>query len=73
LNEPHFSVIITTFNRPAQLARALRALARSDYPRKSFEVIVVDDGGACPRGRHRRNLALRNDGEADPAGKRGAG
>ena len=43
-----FSVIITTFDRPEQLARALAALARSDYPRTEFEVIVVDDGGSDP-------------------------
>ncbi len=46
--ELRFSVIITTFNRPASLARALAALARSNYPRTEFEVIVVDDGGSEP-------------------------
>ena len=43
-----FSVIITTFNRPASLARTLAALARTDYPPSQFEVIVVDDGGSDP-------------------------
>ena len=45
---PRFSVIITTFNRPASLARTLAALARADYPHSEFEVIVVDDGGSEP-------------------------
>jgi GT2 family glycosyltransferase len=39
------SVIIPTFNRPSRLGACLAALARSSYPRSSFEVIVVDDGG----------------------------
>ncbi len=43
-----FSVIITTFNRPASLARTLAALARADYAPNEFEVIVVDDGGSEP-------------------------
>jgi GT2 family glycosyltransferase len=41
-----FSVIIPTFNRPADLARCLAALACLDYPKHEFEVIVVDDGGS---------------------------
>lgn len=48
MTDPRFSVIITTLNRPASLARCLAALARSDYPQGQFEVIVVDDGGAEP-------------------------
>jgi GT2 family glycosyltransferase len=47
---PFFSVIIPTYERPAQLASCLRALARQDYPRERFEVIVVDDGSANPPG-----------------------
>jgi GT2 family glycosyltransferase len=42
------SVIIPTFNRPAQLANCLRALTEQDYPADSFEVIVVDDGSELP-------------------------
>jgi glycosyltransferase involved in cell wall biosynthesis len=40
-----FSVIVPTYNRPQPLADCLGALARLDYPREQFEVIVVDDGG----------------------------
>ncbi|MBM3892209.1 MAG: glycosyltransferase [Verrucomicrobia bacterium] len=45
---PSFSVIIPTRNRPEQLAACLESLARLDYPRDRFEVIVVDDGGNQP-------------------------
>jgi GT2 family glycosyltransferase len=45
---PFFSVIIPTYNRPAQLAICLRALTRLEYPVERFEVIVVDDGSANP-------------------------
>jgi glycosyltransferase involved in cell wall biosynthesis len=42
---PLFSIVIPTYNRPAQLSVCLNACARLDYPRDCFEVIVVDDGG----------------------------
>lgn len=45
---PSFSVIIPTYERPAQLTRCLKGLARLDYPRELFEVIVVDDGSSSP-------------------------
>ena len=41
-----FSVIVPTRNRPADLARCLESLCRLEYPRASYEVIVVDDGGS---------------------------
>jgi GT2 family glycosyltransferase len=44
----HFSVIVPTYNRPRQLMACLGALARLDYPRDRFEVIVIDDGGNAP-------------------------
>lgn len=46
--EPFISVVVPTYRRPAKLAACLRALARLDYPRARFEVIVVDDGSAAP-------------------------
>jgi len=47
--EPYFfSVIIPTYARPKQLAVCLEALARLNYPRDRFEVIVVDDGSEAP-------------------------
>jgi glycosyltransferase involved in cell wall biosynthesis len=41
---PYFSIIIPTYNRPAELAACLESLACLDYPLGRFEVIVVDDG-----------------------------
>ncbi|HJY83819.1 MAG TPA: glycosyltransferase [Candidatus Binatia bacterium] len=46
--QPTFSLIIPTYQRPAQLSTCLRALAHLDYPRDRFEVIVVDDGSETP-------------------------
>jgi glycosyltransferase involved in cell wall biosynthesis len=42
-NQPTFSIIIPTYNRPEKLASLLRALILLDYPRDRFEVIIVDD------------------------------
>jgi len=42
--QPVFSIVIPTYERPRQLAVCLQALARLDYHRDHFEVIVVDDG-----------------------------
>jgi len=46
--QPFFSIIVPTYNRPRQLADCLGALAALDYPRQGFEVIVVDDGSTVP-------------------------
>jgi glycosyltransferase involved in cell wall biosynthesis len=46
--QPVFSVVVPTFNRPAQLASLLDALARLSYPAQDWELIVVDDGGDVP-------------------------
>lgn len=40
-----FSIVVPTYNRPQQLMYCLTALAHLSYPRESFEVIVVNDGG----------------------------
>ena len=45
---PFFSIIIPTYNRPAQLTQCLQSLAHLDYPRDRFEVIIVDDGSETP-------------------------
>src|SRR3970040_1251921 len=42
------SVIIPTYSRPGPLRRCIATLASQAYPRQSFEVIVVDDGGDPP-------------------------
>ncbi len=46
--QPTFSIIIPTYNRPEQLSACLHALTGLDYPRDCFEVIVMDDGSATP-------------------------
>src|SRR5262249_34753722 len=47
-DQPVFSIVVPTYERPRQLAACLQALARLDYARDHFEVIVVDDGGKTP-------------------------
>jgi glycosyltransferase involved in cell wall biosynthesis len=47
-NEPIFSVIIPTYNRPDLLQKCLQSLTILDYPRDRFAAIVVDDGSARP-------------------------
>jgi GT2 family glycosyltransferase len=48
MQEPLISVIVPTFNRPDKLRACLAALAKLDYPRDRFEVLVVDDGSTRP-------------------------
>ena len=45
--QPLFSVIVPTHDRPFSLGVCVRSLAQLDFPRKEFEVIVVDDGGSA--------------------------
>ncbi len=47
-NEPRFSIVIPTYNRPERLAECLESLTHLDYPCDRFEVIVVDDGSPTP-------------------------
>jgi glycosyltransferase involved in cell wall biosynthesis len=42
---PGLSIVIATRDRPEALSSCLVALDGLDYPRESYEVIVVDDGG----------------------------
>jgi GT2 family glycosyltransferase len=78
-DSPFISVIIPTYERPAQLAACLRSLTRSDYPPERFEVIVVDDGGAKPLGsiteqfRETLDLKLLEQKNTGPAGARNFG
>ncbi len=45
---PNFTVVIPTYNRGWQLEECLGSLARLDYPRDRFDVVVVDDHSARP-------------------------
>jgi glycosyltransferase involved in cell wall biosynthesis len=40
------SVAIPTFMRAANLARTLKSFYIQDFPKKDYELIVVDDGGS---------------------------
>jgi GT2 family glycosyltransferase len=76
--EPEFSVVVPTFKRPAPLTACLHALARLDYPRDLFEVIVVDDGGGVPGDvigsiREKINLTVVTQSNAGPATSRNTG
>ncbi len=42
---PFFSIIIPTYDRPRQLESCLESLTHLNYPRARFEVIIVNDGG----------------------------
>ncbi|PSB56910.1 glycosyltransferase family 2 protein [Chamaesiphon polymorphus] len=43
-----FSIVIPTYNRPDRLRTCLEAIAKIEYPKTNFEVIVVDDGSKLP-------------------------
>ncbi len=45
-SEIHFSVVIPTRDRPAQLTAALEAVAELEYPPERWEAVVVLDGGS---------------------------
>ena len=76
---PLFSVVVPTYARPGPLTACLQSLARQDYPRDRFEVIVVDDGSPSPpedledvfRGQIDVTLLLQP--HAGPAAARNAG
>jgi glycosyltransferase involved in cell wall biosynthesis len=74
-----FSIVIPTYRRPHQLASCLRSLARLDYPRNDFEVVVVDDGGEGPIEsvidgfRDQLDVTLLHQSNAGPAAARNTG
>jgi len=45
---PRFSVIVPTFERPAQLAACVQALRALERPGGTLEVVIVNDGGRPP-------------------------
>jgi glycosyltransferase involved in cell wall biosynthesis len=76
---PRFSVVVPTYDRMESLERCLAALAAQELGRDGFEVVVVNDGGACsPRdvvARYRDALDVRliEQENAGPAAARNAG
>lgn len=78
---PFISVVIPTHNRAAVLERTLRAFDAQDYPRRRYELIVVDDGSTdetpertarLSAEMHSRLAVLRQD-SAGPAAARNRG
>lgn len=47
---PEFTVVIPSRDRPDRLRKCLKSLARQTIGKKSFEVVVVDDGSREPYG-----------------------
>ncbi len=48
MTAPSVSVVVPTYERPAQLAACVRALSRLDHPRECLELVIVDDGSRAP-------------------------
>ena len=77
--QPFFSIIIPTYNRPGQLGACLHSFAQLDYPRDRFEVIVVDDGSeTLPEAvvapfHDQLNVSLLTQAHAGPATARNTG
>ena len=44
---PRFSIVVPTYERPAQLAACLAALRALERPGGSIEIVVVNDGGTA--------------------------
>ncbi|MEC4894176.1 MAG: glycosyltransferase [Oscillatoria sp. PMC 1051.18] len=42
--QPFFSIVIPTYNRPERLNNCLESMTKLKYPRDRFEIIIVDDG-----------------------------
>lgn len=60
--DPLVSVVVSTFNRPARLARLLDALRAQTLPYEAFEVIVVDNGSGVATGELLERELAREDG-----------
>ena len=77
--QPFFSIIIPTYNRQSQLTTCLQHITRLDYPRKCFEVIVVNDGGdktleaIVDQFSNQSNLKLVTQSHSGPAAARNTG
>ncbi|MBW2172163.1 MAG: glycosyltransferase [Deltaproteobacteria bacterium] len=76
---PFFSIIVPTYNRPAQLGLCLTYLSRLEYEPDRFEVIVVDDGSkmsldaVIARFRGKLDVTLFTQQNSGPAIARNAG
>ena len=74
-----FSVVVPTYCRPRELRRLLEALARVDFPREHFEVVIVNDGAPAGAGETvglfagQLDVTLVDTSHAGPASARNAG
>ena len=77
--ESSFSIIIPTYCRPKQLGVCLESVARLEYPRDAFEVLVIDDGSQMPPEdvirafRDKINVTLLTQKHGGPAAARNTG
>ena len=75
--QPLVSVIVPTYNRPDDLARALQSIVSQDYP--NLEIIVINDAGAdveqvvSPFGKQRSLTYLRMENNQGAGAARNAG
>jgi glycosyltransferase involved in cell wall biosynthesis len=74
---PRFSIVVPTYERPGRLSACIEGIAHLDYPRDSFELIVVDDGeSAGPTGAREHaglSFTLLRQPHAGPATARNTG
>lgn len=77
---PYFSVIVPTRNRPEMLYECLAHLSRLDFPAARWEVVVVDDGSTADLSTVLERVApllplkhLRQETSCGPAAARNAG
>ncbi len=74
-----FSIVVPSYNRPAQLAECLAAIAQQECPPTRYEVVVVDDATEnsleplVTPFRGRLNLTLLRQLKSGPAAARNAG
>ena len=70
---PRFSIVIPTYNRPAQLARCIESIGKLGAMRDCVEIIVVNDGGVAPDSMQLIELARGIDLVVISQSQRGAG
>lgn len=58
--KPFVSIIVPTYNRLNELKKCLNALSHLNYPKKSFEVIVIEDGGNDGTEKYMKNFIKKN-------------
>lgn len=54
-----FSIIIATYNRLPYLQKCLESLLNQNYPKNSYEIIVVNDGSSDGTGEYLKDMSSR--------------